>query len=226
ETDAESGTAPGGIPHRLPSLQPSILPSTPSAAAPRGFVRALRWYYEARPTPRLFHGSFGSSPSRRGPGSQCATAGHTRSPRFRRRLFARDGIFDHGRATAPRMTAPHILPSTIPSASAPAIFWLSQLNGPPQRNCCVRFATAVTNSHATLATGRPLRPTRTGLSPARQRQLPGAQEIQANPKGGAHCAKAPFGLPAISHRGTLSLERDAKEARDHDGYRRKSGYYR
>ena len=88
------------IPHRLPSLRPSPLPSTPSAAAPRGFVRALHRYYEARPTPRLFHGSFGSSPSCHGPGSLRATAGQTRSPRFRRVPFVRDGIFDHGRATA------------------------------------------------------------------------------------------------------------------------------
>jgi hypothetical protein len=57
------------IASRLPSLRPSPLPSTPSAAARRGLVRALRQYYEARPTPRLFHGSFGSSPSCRGPGS-------------------------------------------------------------------------------------------------------------------------------------------------------------
>ena len=56
------------IHRRLPSLRPSPLPSTPSAAAHRGLVRALRRYYEARPT-RLFHGSFGSSPSCRGPGS-------------------------------------------------------------------------------------------------------------------------------------------------------------
>src|SRR4030081_168697 len=38
-------------------------------------------------------------------------------------------------------------------------------------NRCVRFAPAVAGDHATLATGRPLRLTRTGLSPAGQRQL-------------------------------------------------------
>src|SRR5271166_6600466 len=41
------------IASRLPSLRPSPLPSTPSAAAHRGLVRALHQYYEARPTPRL-----------------------------------------------------------------------------------------------------------------------------------------------------------------------------
>src|SRR6266576_2505702 len=38
-------------------------------------------------------------------------------------------------------------------------------------NRCVRFAPAVAGDHATLATGRPLRLTRTGLSPAGPRQL-------------------------------------------------------
>ena len=104
---------------RLPSLRPSPLPSTPSAAAPRGLVRALHRYYEARPTPRLFRGSFGSSPSCRGPGSLRATAGQTRSPRFRRDPFVRDGVFDHGRATAPRIPGPLMSPSTFPTGSSP-----------------------------------------------------------------------------------------------------------
>ena len=116
---------------RSPSLRPSPLPSTPSAAAPRGFVRVLHRYYEARPTPRLFRGSFGSSPSCRGPVPLRATAGQTRSPRFRRDPFVRDGVFDHGRATAPRKTGPHMLPSTIPTGSASAGLNLSRLNSPP-----------------------------------------------------------------------------------------------
>ena len=99
------------IARRLPSLRPSLLPSTPSASAHRGLVRALPRYYEARPSPRLFQGSVGSSPSCRGPGS-VATAGQTRSPRFRCDPFVRDVAFDPGRATAPRITAPHMLPST------------------------------------------------------------------------------------------------------------------
>ncbi len=114
--------------HRLPSVVPPTepLPSTPSAAAPRGLVRALHRYYEARPTPRLFRGSFGSSPSCRGP-----TAGQTRSPRFRRDPFVRDVVFDHGRASAPRMTGPHMLPSTFLTVSASASIWLSRLNSTP-----------------------------------------------------------------------------------------------
>src|SRR3954468_24054671 len=38
-------------------------------------------------------------------------------------------------------------------------------------SCCVRFAAVVTNDPATLATGRALPPTQTGLSPAGSRQL-------------------------------------------------------
>ena len=123
---------------------------------------------------------YGSSPPQCGPARRETARPDVRPPRFRRRLFARDGVFDCGRATAPRMTAPYMLPSTLLTASAPAIFWLSQLNSPPRRNRCVRFATAVADSHATLATGRPLQLTRTGLSPARRRQLTGAQAIQGH----------------------------------------------
>ncbi len=43
-----------------------------------------------------------------------------RPPRFRRDPFVRDVAFDPGRATAPRMTAPHMLPSTLITGSAPA----------------------------------------------------------------------------------------------------------
>src|SRR5256885_4413590 len=59
---------------------------------------------------------------------------------------------------------------------------------------CVRFAAAVTGDHATLVTGRPLRLTRTGLSPAGSRQLlPGAQAIHLSPGCGMDCfvANAP-----------------------------------
>jgi transposase len=64
-----------------------------------------------------------------------------------------------------------------------AQFFRLQAKRGPQKAICavaVRFATAVADSHATLATGRPLQLTRTGLSPARRRQLTGAQAIQEN----------------------------------------------
>ena len=43
-----------------------------------------------------------------------------RSPRFRRVLFVRDGVNDHGGATLPRMAAALILPSTAITVSASA----------------------------------------------------------------------------------------------------------
>src|SRR5947208_14672878 len=53
------------------------------------------------------------------------------SPRFRRDPFVRDGVFDLGRASAPRIMVPHILPSATLKASASAILLLSRLNRPP-----------------------------------------------------------------------------------------------
>jgi hypothetical protein len=41
------------------------------------------------------------------------------------------GPFDPGGATASRIAMPHILPSTVPSVSASATFFLSWLNPPP-----------------------------------------------------------------------------------------------
>src|SRR5215813_11361412 len=54
-----------------------------------------------------------------------------RSLRYRRVPFGRDGAFDPGGATASRIVMPHILPSTVPSVSASATFFLSWLNPPP-----------------------------------------------------------------------------------------------
>src|SRR5713101_3640758 len=54
-----------------------------------------------------------------------------RSPRFRRDPFARDVAFDPDGASAPCMAAPHILPSTTVTASAPATFGISWLNPTP-----------------------------------------------------------------------------------------------
>src|ERR1700730_9403170 len=51
--------------------------------------------------------------------------------RFRRVPFGRDGTFDPGGATASRIAMPHILPSTVPSVSASATFFLSWLDPPP-----------------------------------------------------------------------------------------------
>jgi hypothetical protein len=102
-----------------------------------------------------------------------------RPPSFRRRLFARDGVFDRGGASASRMTTPHMLPSTSLNVSAPAMFCISQLNIPPHAIVVYASRPPSPAGHATLTTGRPLRPTRTGLAPARQRQLPGAPAKQS-----------------------------------------------
>src|SRR5271168_2540150 len=56
---------------------------------------------------------------------------NVRSPRFRRVPFVRDVVFDHGRASAPRLTGPHMLPSTSSNVSASATFCLSRLNSTP-----------------------------------------------------------------------------------------------
>src|SRR5208282_4378758 len=57
-------------------------------------------------------------------GAAQAARPDTRPPRFRRCLFARDGVFDLGGATASRIATPHMLPSTLLNASAPTISWL------------------------------------------------------------------------------------------------------
>ena len=66
------------------------------------------------------------------PGIAVATAGGVRSPRFRRDPFIRDVASDPGRATVPCVTAPHMLPSAVATASAPAISRISWLNPTPQ----------------------------------------------------------------------------------------------
>jgi hypothetical protein len=61
---------------------------------------------------------YGSSPSRRGPGSPRATWSDTRSLRFRPVPFMRDGVLDHDGVSTPCMAASHILPLALGTASA------------------------------------------------------------------------------------------------------------
>jgi hypothetical protein len=56
--------------------------------------------------------------------------GEMRSPRFRHVPFRRNGVSDHGRAVAPRMTVRNMLPSTLSTVSASAKLSLSRLNIP------------------------------------------------------------------------------------------------
>jgi hypothetical protein len=67
-----------------------------------------------------------------GPGIALATAGGVRSPRFRRDPFIRDVASDPGRATVPRVAAPHMWPSAVATASAPATSRISWFNPTPQ----------------------------------------------------------------------------------------------
>jgi hypothetical protein len=135
-----------------PSLRPAAFPPR----SPPPMASAL---FEAssvlcsRPTPPGFLSGFAQSfPPR--PGIAGATAGDRRSPRFRCVPFQRDVVSDSGRATAPRRTVLLVLPSTLSTASASARSgFRSSIHTPQDR--CVRFAIAVTDDRATLATGRP-----------------------------------------------------------------------
>jgi hypothetical protein len=53
-----------------------------------------------------------------------------RSPRFRRVPFIRNGVSDHGRVVAPRMTVRNMLPAAFVTVSASAGLSLSRLNIP------------------------------------------------------------------------------------------------
>jgi hypothetical protein len=126
-----------------PALSPEhasllALPSTgrlPSAISAADFSRLCsmlqRHYAAVRP---LVCSSTASSP--RLPvaarGSLKRLRAKTRSPRFRRDPFVGDVASDPGRATVPRVTAPHMLPSAVATASAPATSRISWLNPTPQ----------------------------------------------------------------------------------------------
>ena len=94
-----------------------------------------------------------------------------RSPRFRRDPFVRDGVFDLGRATAPRMTAPRMLPSVTLKASAPTTLPLTRLNSPPHTIAVYASPwSSPSKTQHSLPGGRYLL-TWTGLPPAGSRQL-------------------------------------------------------
>ena len=115
--------ASGGYRMLGPVLRPEHRPSSAIPPTEPPSLRALR-RRSSRPcsgASPVLRGPSDSSPVPRQrrllaflprPGIAVATAGQTRSPRFRRDPFVRDVAFDPGRATAPRITAPHMLPST------------------------------------------------------------------------------------------------------------------
>src|SRR3954469_12070088 len=84
-----------------------------------------------------------------------------------RSLTARTGLRSRW---SPRMTVPHMLPAAVRSASASTVrVFRGSMQSSSSR--CVRFKTIVADDLATLATGRALPPSRTGLPPAGSRQL-------------------------------------------------------
>src|SRR3954452_25030176 len=81
-----------------------------------------------------------------------------RSLRFRRIPSRRDVVFDPGGATAPRITVPHMLPSTLMTGSASAMLSISRLNLTPQRIAVYasQLSSPTTTQHS--LPGGPLRP--------------------------------------------------------------------
>ena len=113
---------------------------------------------------------YGSSPSRCGPGQhRCwSNAG---SPRFRCDPFVRDVAIDPGRASAPRVTVPHMLPSTKPTVSAPTMLCLSWLIPTPHTTAVYasRPPSPMAPQHSCQVARYGL--AWAGLSPAGSRQL-------------------------------------------------------
>src|SRR6202040_2181726 len=100
---------------------------------------------------------YGSSPSRCGPGQhRCwSNAG---SPRFRCDPFVRDVAIDPGRASAPRITVPHMLPSTEPTVSAPTMLCLSWLIPTPHTTAVYASRPPSPTAPQHSLPGGPLRP--------------------------------------------------------------------
>ncbi len=94
-----------------------------------------------------------------------------RSPSFQRDPFGRDGVLDHGRAPAPRLAAPLMLPSTSSTVSASAGFAISWLNVPPHTIAVYASPLASLPTAQHSLPGRSLPVACAGLPPARSRQL-------------------------------------------------------
>src|SRR3954453_10669445 len=153
----------------LPSPQPAAFPPLPPPPTWSALFGASSVVC-SRPTPPAFRGGFAllSFPPR--PEAATATSGDKRSPRFRRDPFVRELVSDPGRATAPRITAPLLLPSALWTASAPALKLISWLNTDPTRwLCTLRRGRRLPRRNTRYRRALPL--TWAGLSPAGPRQL-------------------------------------------------------
>jgi len=116
---------------RLALSSSGRLPSTPSAAARatlfESFIGTTRLSDFSRP---YIAGVCSSELPGAARGPEGLRAG-VRPPRFRHDPFIRDGVLDLGRASAPRIAAPHMSPSMSVNISAPADLRISRLNSPP-----------------------------------------------------------------------------------------------
>src|SRR6202049_3551747 len=119
----------------LPSLRPAAFPPPSPPPISVGFVRCFNGTTQpsdSSSVPRQLRLlDFLSRP-----GIAKAPAGHTRSPRFQRDPSVRDVASDPGRATVPRITAPHMLLSAVATASAPAISRFRGSIPHPKRSLC------------------------------------------------------------------------------------------
>jgi hypothetical protein len=100
----------------LPSLRPAAFPPTSPPPIAVGFVRC-------------FNGTMQPSDS-------SSVPRQLRLLEFRRDPSVRDVASDPGRATVPRITAPHMLPSAVATASAPAISRFRGSIPHPKRSLC------------------------------------------------------------------------------------------
>ena len=154
-----------------PSLRPAAFPPpSPPPIQDRPCSRLPRYYAAVR----LLRPACAASPdraSRPGPRPPKRTWATRRSPRFRRVPFQRDVVFDSGRATAPRLAVPHMLPSAFPTASASATSGFSELNTHPTGLLCTLRHRRRRRSRNTRYRATRYRLTRAGLPPAGPRQL-------------------------------------------------------
>jgi hypothetical protein len=110
-----------------PSLRPAAFPPpSPPPICGRLCSRLHRYYAAVR----VLASSTTASPPRLPVAARPRHGGlgEMRSPRFRHVPFIRNGVSDHGRAVAPRMTVRDMLPSALSTASVFAVLSLSRLN--------------------------------------------------------------------------------------------------
>jgi hypothetical protein len=125
-----SGAVSGTCVAELSSPRPPpFAPQTPPRSP--GFVRLLHRYYGEVRLLTPVHHALRLLAFRMRTRTARGRWSDVRPPRFRRDPFVREVALDLGRASAPRITAPHMSPSTDNNGSAPATFSISRLNPTP-----------------------------------------------------------------------------------------------